>query len=166
MIIRGLIEEDLPTRVQWMNDPRVYGSMHFDVPILLENTINWYNNNIGNNKRVDVVFEVDKQLVAMGGLTNINHITQMAELYIFVNPNLQRGGIGTQATKLLCKMGFDMCNLEKIYLLTNENNNSARKVYEKCGFSLEGRLRKEFVTNDGLRLDRLYYGLIKGELNE
>lgn len=166
MLLRLINLKDLIQRVNWMNDPRVYSSMHFNVPILLENTIQWYNNNIGNNKRVDVAFEVDKQLVAMGGLTNINNTTKMAELYIFVNPNLQRGGIGTKATKLLCRMGFDRCNLEKIYLLTNENNVLARKVYERCGFTLEGRLRKEFVADDGTRLDRLYYGLIKGELNE
>lgn len=166
MIIRDLKEKDLPARVEWMNNPRIYGSMHYSVPILLENTINWYKSNVGNNKRVDVVFEVDEQLVAMGGLTNINPDSKLAELYIFVNPDLQGGGIGTKATKLLCRMGFERCNLEKIYLYTNDNNVLAQKVYEKCGFTLEGRLRKEYITEDGLRLDRLYYGLIKGELNE
>ena len=140
--------------------------MHFIVPVLWENTICWYENNKTKETRVDVVFEEDGQLLAMGGLTNINKETNKAELYIFVNPNLQRGGIGSRATRLLCKYGFENLNLNKIYLETNEDNYAAKRVYEKCGFQLEGTLRKEYKTNEGILKNRLYYGLLKDELHE
>lgn len=166
MILRKLELSDLPKRVDWMNDPKVYKSMHFDIPILLDNTIRWFENNQKNENRADVVFLKDGQLLAMGGLTNINKVSSKAELYIFVNPHLQRGGIGTQATKLLCKYGFETLGLNKIYLETNEDNFAAQRVYEKCGFQLEGILRQEYKTNEGTWKNRLYYGLIKGELNE
>ena len=39
MVVRRLQEKDLSIRVEWMNNPKVYGSMHYDVPILLENTL-------------------------------------------------------------------------------------------------------------------------------
>ncbi len=168
MIIRRLEERDLSIRVSWMNNPKIYTSMHFAIPVTLENTIQWFENNKGKDSRTDVVFEDAEtgELLAMGGLTGINRDANKAELYIFVNPDLHRGGIGTIATKLLCKYGFERLNLDKIYLETNENNVAAQKVYFKCGFHLEGIHRGEYRADDGRLLSRMYFGMLKGELNE
>jgi len=166
MKIRKLEQKDLTTRVDWMNNPKVYQSMHFDVPVLLENTERWFESVQKNPNRVDVVFEEDGQLVAMGGLTGINRETDKAELYVFVNPELQTSGLGTKAVKLLCKYGFEEMSLNKIYLETNENNYPAIRVYQKCGFKLEGTLREEFKAENGELLSRLYFGLLKSEVNE
>lgn len=165
MIIRELQREDLPTRVLGMNNPKVYSSMHFDLPVLLENTIKWFDLNRGKVSRADVAFLEDDTIVAFGGLTGVDPILKKAELYIFVDPNAQRSGIGTQATTLLCHYGFNVMNLHKIFLVTNEDNIPAQKVYERCGFSLEGKHRDEYLTKDGKYLSRLYYGLLKCEFD-
>lgn len=166
MIARRLKLEDLQLRVNWMNHPHVYSSMHFAIPVIMENTIKWFENNIGNEKRADLTFVENGEIVAFGGLTEINRETNKAELYIFVNPEVQQKGIGTRATKELCKYGFDELGLEKIYLLTNEDNVAAQRIYLKCGFVLEGKLRNEYINSEGRLLCRMYYGLLKGELNE
>lgn len=164
MRIRELQQEDLATRVRWMNDPRVYGSMHFDVPIVMENTIRWFERNRGNATRSDVVFIDDKdRIVGFGGLTSISESPRMAELYVFVNPASQQRGLGTQATLLLCQWGFARLGLHKIYLLTNEDNAPAIGAYEKCGFRLEGRHRGEYLDTQGVLKDRLYFGLLRSE---
>ena len=164
MQIRELKLDDLPIRVEWMSDPKVYSSMHFEVPILLDNTIKWFEKNKKNENRRDVVFLDDNKIVAFGGLTSIIRDTQMAELYIFVDPNSQHRGIGTDATTLLCQWGFSTLGLRKIYLYTNEDNHAAIKAYEKCGFVLEGRHRLEYKNNSGDYKDRLYFGLLKTDL--
>lgn len=166
MIIRRLTKTDLPLRVEWMNDSRVYSSMHFSVPVLLENTIMWYEKNITNATRADFVFEENGEVVAFGGLININREINKAELYVFVNPENHKGGVGTRATKAMCRYGFEHLGLEKIYLETNEDNFAAQHVYEKCGFVLEGKFRNEYRTKDNHLLCRLYYGLLKDELND
>lgn len=165
MIVRNLAESDLQLRVSWMNNEKVYSSMHFDIPVVMENTLKWYRNNLGSDKRADLTFEEDGVIVAFGGLTGINREVNKAELYIFVNPNAQKGGIGSKATMLLCKYGFDELGLNKIYLETNEDNLAARRVYEKCGFVLEGTHREEYKTAGGFMLSRMYYGLLKSEFN-
>ena len=163
MIVRRLEERDLQLRVSWMNSAKVYSNMHFDVPVLMDNTIKWFRNNLGNEKRADWTFEDNDVVVAFGGLTNINCAVNKAELYIFVNPKSQKSGIGTQATFLLCRYGFEQLGLNKIYLETNEDNLAARRVYEKCGFILEGNHREEYISQDGHLLSRMYYGLLKSE---
>ena len=166
MKLRKLELKDLPSRVEWMNHPKVYQSMHFDVPVLLEKTKQWFDNVKKNPNRSDVVFEEEGMLVGMGGLTNINRLTGKAELYVFINPNLQAGGLGTKAVEMLCRFGFDELKLNKIYLETNENNYAAIRVYEKCGFLLEGALREEYLSEEGQLLNRLYFGLLKKEFHE
>lgn len=163
MKIRLLTRNDLPQRVEWMNDPLVYKNMHFIPPISLEKTLEWHSKNQNNSSRCDVVFEdEDGNLVAMGGLTNIDYTVRKAEFYIFVNPKKQRMGIGSQAANILCKYGFDILNLNKIYLFMNATNTAARRTYEKVGFMLEGRHRDEMICNEKYE-DRLYYGLLSTE---
>lgn len=148
-----------------MNDAAVYPSMGFTPPISLENTVKWYHANQSNSRRVDVVFVNEKsELLAMAGLTGIDYTSRKAEFYLFVNPNRQRQGIGKKATYLLCKYGFQVLHLNKVYLLTNDTNVGAQKTYEKVGFQLEGRMRAERVA-DGKYEDRLYYGLLANEFD-
>ena len=166
MKIRLLTKEDLPQRVEWMNNPAVYKTMHFTPPISLEKTLEWHTKNQDNASRCDVAFEDENgNLVAMGGLTGIDHSVNKAELYIFVNPARQREGIGSNATYLLCKYGFDVLQLHKIYLYTNATNQGARKTYEKIGFTLEGIHRSELINSEVYE-DRLYYGLLSDELDK
>ena len=166
MIVRRLTKDDLQLRVDWMNDSKVYSSMHFETPVMIDNTIRWFENNIGSQNRVDLTFVENGEIVAFGGLTGINRETNKAELYVFVNPKAQKSGIGTRATKALCGYGFEELGLQKIFLETNEDNYAARRVYEKCGFKLEGKHRNEYISADGQVMCRMYYGLLKGELNE
>lgn len=115
MRIRELQLEDLATRVQWMNAPRVYGSMHFDVPIVMENTIRWFERIRGSATRSDVVFTDDEdRIVGFGGLTSISESPRMAGLYVFVNPAFQQRGLGTQAT-LFADMLADHYGIEERY---------------------------------------------------
>ena len=121
MEIRKLNKEDLPIRVKWMNHPHIYQNMHFDIPVLLEKTEAWYAT-LSKRNRCDLVFLKEGQIVAMGGLTNIDSVVKKAELYIFVNPESHHAGIGTEATRQLCNYGFSALDLQKIYLVTNDDN--------------------------------------------
>lgn len=165
MKIRRLQKEDLQTRVDWMNSPNVYSSMHFSIPVMLENTIRWFEDIQGNDLRADMAFTNEEgELVAFGGITSINLELKMGELYVFVCPTIHAKGLGTKAARLLCNYGFTELRLNKIYLETNDDNYAAQRVYEKVGFVLEGRKRQEYVRKNGTMGERYYYGLLKDEL--
>lgn len=137
--------------------------MHFIPPISLENTQQWYEKNHDCKTRIDVVFEEKETIVAMGGLTNIDFLIRKAEFYIFVNPELLHRGYGKKSTYLLCKYGFEILQLHKIFLYTNCDNIRARRTYEAIGFKHEGTMRDEMISGE-CYFDRLYYGLLSNEL--
>ncbi len=153
----------LHDRVSWMNNPSIYNYMHYDVPVKMDATINWFNLIKNDNNRCDFTFFHNEKNVVMGGLTNINKNVSKAELYVFVNPDMQSLGYGKKAVKLLCKYAFYQLSLNKVYLFTDSNNVLANNLYLSIGFVLEGVMRQE-VCRDGKYIDRNYYGMLSFEL--
>jgi ribosomal-protein-alanine N-acetyltransferase len=78
------------------------------------------------------------------------------------NRNYWGKGIGLEACKLAITYGFEEMQLRKIYLAVYENNPSAKKIYEKLGFKMEGTLRKHISVN-GEFYDKHFMGLFKNE---
>ena len=164
MRIRKITERDLPLRVEWMNDERIYRSMSFVPPITIEGTIKWYHSIEKNPDRFDGVMLDDAgNIAAYGGLTNFDTVLRKAELYIFVDPSRQHQGLGKKSTLLLCKYAFDVLKLHKVYLMTNQSNVAGQRTYEGIGFRLEGTLRDEKLINEKFE-DRLYYGMLASDI--
>ena len=169
IVLRKLSREDLETRVNWMNNPKVYSSMHFDVPVSLNKTLEWYERNLKREDRVDLTF-CDQvgggNIVAFGGIVSIDRSVNKAETYLFVDPHGQHKGVGTEAKRLMCDYAFHELGLNKLYVITNDDNHASIRIQEKFGYRLEGRLREEYLLADGTKKDRLYYGLLKKEFME
>ena len=72
MIVRRLEEKDLRLRIDWMNNPKIYSSMHFDIPLTMEDTFKWFIGDCGNLSRADFAFEEVGKIVTFGGLTEIH----------------------------------------------------------------------------------------------
>ena len=64
------------------------------------------------------------------------------------NKNYWGKGVGSEACKLGITYLFEKLHTRKIYLAVYENNPSAKKLYEKLGFKLEGTLRKHVLVNN------------------
>ncbi|GAF64671.1 putative acetyltransferase [Bacillus sp. TS-2] len=71
-------------------------------------------------------------------------------------------GYGTDAMKTLIHFLFQTMNLQRIKLETWSGNIQAIRSYEKCGFVVEGRLRKDEYI-DGKYYDTVIMGLLKEE---
>jgi len=167
MIIRRLKESDLATRVEWMNNPKIYSNMHFEVPVKLDKTIDWFNRNLTRDDRLDLAVcesaEARATILAFGGFVSIDKSISKAETYLFVNPDLIGQGIGSKAKALMIDYAFETIGLNKLYVITNEDNLPSIRVQEKFGYQLEGRFRQEYITNNGELKDRLYFGLLKSD---
>jgi RimJ/RimL family protein N-acetyltransferase len=69
-------------------------------------------------------------------------------------------GIMTDVVRVLCDYAFAELGLEKIIAYTFERNLASSRVLEKCGFELEGRLRRH-IKKDGELIDVRLYALFK-----
>ena len=158
--IRKFEREDIPKKVEWINNPENNQFLHYDIPIEIEKTQRWFDNNIGRMDRYDAVIEADGVPCGTIGLLGIDRKNRKAEYYIAMGETFFKGkGIATKASKLLLDYGFRELGLNRIYLFTETENILAQKLFEKDGFVREGCMRLDIVSH-GKFVDRYVYGIV------
>lgn len=159
--IRRFERTDIPKKVEWINNPENNQFLHYDIPICEEKTERWFDSHVGDKIRYDAVIEVDGTPVGTIGLLSIDQINRKAEYYIAMGETAYKGkGIAKRATNLLLRYGFEVLNLNRIYLFTEVNNVAAQRLFEKVGFVKEGMLRQDILSH-GEFADRYAYGLLR-----
>ena len=71
-------------------------------------------------------------------------------------------GYGTDAMRLVLRYAFTELNLYRVSLGLHEYNSRALHSYEKAGFRMEGRSRKDMMR-EGRRTDSLWMGILREE---
>ncbi|MCC3300604.1 GNAT family N-acetyltransferase [Arthrobacter sp. zg-Y895] len=78
------------------------------------------------------------------------------------SPKVFGQGYGTEATRAVLGHAFDDLGLHRIELEVFEFNPRAQRVYEKCGFVVEGR-RREALRWDGEWVDAISMAVLAGD---
>lgn len=161
--IRKFEREDIPKKVEWINNPVNNQFLHYDIPLKIGKTENWFDNNIGRTDRYDAVIEVDGVPCGTIGLLSIDSKNRKAEYYIAMGETSLKGkGVSTQASKLLLNYGFRELGLNRIYLFTETENVPAQRLFQKIGFVKEGCIREDIFSR-GKYVDRYAYGICQSE---
>jgi RimJ/RimL family protein N-acetyltransferase len=168
---RAVEKEDLPKFVSWLNDPEVRHGLLLHNPLSQSEEEGWYEKML--TRPVDqhvMVIEVRLpggeddnpawKMIGSLAFDKIDWRVRAAEFGIEIgDKDFWNKGYGTEAVRLLVQHGFNTLNLNRIFLHVFETNPRAIRVYEKAGFTLEGRERQaEFREGrfiDVLRMSRL-----------
>ena len=100
----------------------------------------------------------DHSIVGFIDLKNIDWTIPKGELGYFVNEDHANQGIGTEMLNTFSEFCFRHYGLQKLFLRTHESNYPSRKIAERCGFEIEGILRRDYKTTSGELVDLVYYG--------
>ena len=65
----------------------------------------------------------------------------------------------------MVEMGFDVLGLRRIWAACDPDNSASRRVLEKAGLQVEGRLRQDCVIRGEVR-DSLLWGILEAEWRE
>lgn len=163
VILREIEEGDLDLIVKWRNDPDVLRYLFSYLPISSSSQRQWYQRYLEDDRQQAfvIVLKDGNRPIGTVGLSAIDHRDQKAEMGIMIGEKTQRGrGIGEEALRLLIDYAFTQMNLRKIKALAFADNVVAIKLYEKCGFQLEGTLKQE-VYKDGQFKDVCILSLLR-----
>ena len=161
--------EDLPLFVEWLSNPdlRNFVTVRY-ISLGLEEK--WYEGLLESTGkmppgRVHFVIEAldSAQSIGVTSLENINWCDRASEVGIIVGDQAYWGkGYGTDAMRVLLRVGFDWYNLHRIYLRVIADNERAIRSYEKCGYQHEGRMREAMFV-DGEHKDVLLMSILEDE---
>lgn len=164
--IRRFEREDIPKKVEWINNSENNQFLHYDIPLSVVGTEKWFDSHRGEENRYDAVIEADGMPVGTIGLINIDRKNNKAEYYIAMGEVAYKGrGVAKEASRLLLQYGFGELGLNRIYLFTETRNVAARKLFEKIGFVREGLIKQDLVSH-GKYVDRIAYGLLRRDWNK
>ena len=110
------------------------------------------------------VVEEKKEKKAIGTcqLFNINWVHRNAELQIRIGEKENEGkSYGSEAVRLICEFGFEDLSLHRIFLQVLADNDKEIKLYQECGFILEGT-QQEAAFVDGQWKDVVFMGKLAG----
>jgi RimJ/RimL family protein N-acetyltransferase len=78
-------------------------------------------------------------------------------------PAARGRGLAPRAVRLLARFAFERAGLQRVGILTADDNAASGRVAEKAGFTREGVLRS-YMENKGAREDMVSWSLLPGEL--
>ncbi len=161
--IRKFEREDIPKKVEWINNPENNQFLHYDLPLEIEKTERWFDANEGRKDRFDAIIEADGVPCGTIGLLSIDTKNLKAEYYIAMGETSLKGkGVSTKASILLLKYAFNILGLNRVYLYTETENIPAQKLFEKIGFIKEGCIRDDIMSH-GKLADRIAYGITNSD---
>jgi len=170
VFLRALEAEDVVRTHRWHNDPALYetlGGTFRHVSMAVEEE--WLRKaRLGSSGEVSLAICLREKGTHMGNvyLRDIDWVSRRAELHILIGEGTHRGrGFGEAAVRLLVRHAFRDLGLRRIYLFVLATNAPAIRVYEKCGFVVEGTLREHTLKGGAFR-DVLLMGVLSGKEQE
>lgn len=164
--LRAVEPSDLADYHRWLNDPEVARYLTIYAPLSMADEEAWYAAVRSDpNQKVLAIESETGQHIGNLTLMHINWKDRSAELGIVIGDKSQWGkGYGKDAIRTLLAFAFGEMNLHRIYLRVYADHESAIKLYHRCGFVEEGRLREE-VYSAGSYHDMLIMSILKREFS-
>ena len=85
------------------------------------------------------------------------------DMGLWIGRDFHGRGYGTETVRLVARYAFERLQLAKLEATVFVGNVASRRVFEKCGFTLEGTIRRA-VRKRGRWVDEWLFGLLPEEL--
>ncbi len=167
--LRAYEKSDLDAVMKWINDEEVTdflggGMLTYPLSSIVEEKFIEAAAKSSDTEKTFVI-EALAERKYIGAITfhAINWINRSAGLGIVIGDKSYWGrGYGTDAMRVMMRLGFDKMNLHRLWLHVYEYNQRAIASYDKLGFKREGVLRMERFYR-GRYHDTLVMGILESE---
>lgn len=163
VVLRPLLESDLPNCLRWINDPEVRQFLKSVFPMNDEAELEWHRNRHKRKDDILLAIIVDGKHIGNMGLHRINWKDRRATTGALIGEKDYWGrGYGTDAKMALLHYAFNTLNLNKVCSSVIAFNERSLHYSLKCGYKVEGTLRKHIFRN-GDYWDEIVLGVFREE---
>jgi RimJ/RimL family protein N-acetyltransferase len=160
--------EDASAFCQWLSDPEVALNLTiFEKQLPLQQEEDLLRDMIKKNAQIfSIVLYNQETLIGSCSIFDIDHDDRKAELGIMIGDKENwNKGYGSETIELLLDYGFNILNLNNIFLKYFAYNQRARTCYEKIGFKEIGRHREARIVM-GRKYDEIFMDMLADEFTQ
>ncbi|RMD84394.1 MAG: N-acetyltransferase [Candidatus Dadabacteria bacterium] len=157
--LRNYTKDDAERLVLLANNKNVsrYLTPRFPYPYTLNDAYEWIEKGAYTKGTTSKVIEFNSQFVGgIGLIQQEDWRSHIAEIGYWIGEPFWGKGIATEAVKQMTALGFGEFGYRKIIALVLAPNLPSVRVLEKCGYTLEAKLKDE-VCKNGQYFDVLRY---------
>ena len=167
VFLRALEPDDLERAHRWHNDAALYGTLGGTFNFVSrEAEQEWLRARCRFSREeisLAICLAETREHIGNIYLRGIDWVARHGEVSVFIGDAQHRGKrYGDSAVRQLREHAFRTLGLHRLYLFVVAGNDAAIRLYKRCGFAEEGRLR-EHVFKDGAFRDVLVMGLCARE---
>lgn len=160
---RQLAIGDAEKMFEWVSNREIQQNLGLKNEPSLEITQQWITLLSDSESVHAMAIELDNVHVGNVVLDQIDRKSRLARLSIYIGESSARGlGVGSYSVRHALQVAFEKLCLNKVWLTVHCGNIEAIKAYTKCGFSVEGIKRQEFVLMNRL-VDCFHMGVLASE---
>ena len=162
-VLRPWREGDEPALAKYANNRNIWINLKdvFPHPYTMEDAVVWVQLQKDREPPTDLaIADADEAIGAIGLRLQGDVYRRTAEVGYWLGEPFWGQGIATYALQAFTEYAFTTFDLVRLQAFVKEWNPASAHVLEKCGFTLEGRLRKN-VTKDGKTVDQFLYALVR-----
>lgn len=137
-------------------------TQRFPHPYTMRDAQEWVTHAVAETDNTYLVIEVDGALAGGLGIELLGSERNGVAMFgYWLGRSYWGRGIATEAAKMLADHALTMGGLRRLEASVFVENLASIRVLEKCGFTLEGRLRSLYVDRDGAVSDAFLYAKLK-----
>jgi len=155
-VLRPLVPADAPSLARHANDRDVWRNLRdrFPHPYTLRDAESYIGAVAGRAPQTGFGIAVEGEAAGTIGLVPGDDIERCsAEVGYWLGRSFRGRGIVTDALRAVTAYAFDELRLHRVFAVPFVHNEASRRVLEKAGYVLEGRMRRSAVK-DGMVLDQ------------
>ena len=164
--VRSFRESDAAEFARHANNRNVAMRLRdrFPHPYTLDDAHEWIAFARGRDPERNFAITVDDLPVGTIGVELQDDVERCsAEVGYWLGESHWGRGIATVALSGFTRFAFEAYDLERLFAPVDASNPASRRVLEKAGYQLEGRMRRS-VIKDGIVGDRFMYAVIREDL--
>jgi len=157
LVLRDFNQEDIESLVLLLNNKKVtqFLTSQIPQPYEIKDSVEWVNR--GSKKGITKAIEENGQLIGTIGVTPgeyENH--RSGEIGYWFGEKFWGRGLATKALLEMTHHIFSQTEIIRLYAPVFSPNRASIRVLEKCGYQLEGVLKKAIYKNDQFFDEHLY----------
>jgi len=156
-MLRRLEQKDAVYMLEWMHDETITCNFRYPFAAMtLERAKIFIDYSFDEENKHFAITDNKDEYMGTVSLKHISEVDHNAEYAIVMRKKAHGTGLAERATMEILKYAFQDLGLHRVYLTVLSDNIAARKLYENCGFDLEGELKDVIRLGDRYRSQACY----------